>query len=252
MGLFLIGPFSFAQSEKENSPPQESQIKEEHDTKNLDKLLIDYNKDQEKVLKDSNTLLHEEATGELSDKELGNGKVVNPPSSDEEKVKPFVKWDSQADIQKNKMKDKDLKKISYFNALKSTLEPLQKMREEELNKLLLENTKGTNAGKYIMYFPKISLFAVRLIKDPKALPYLGKIVDDQDKLIRFLGIMISTLLFGIVLKRMLKREGRSILMAVTFWFVRLLILACLRLGIIYYFYSSEISPTLSIAAKTFY
>lgn len=254
MGLCFIGPFSFAQDAANNPNQNPSQIEEEHDTKNLDKLLKDYNKDQAKVLKDAATINKMDDTGELSEKELGSGKVVNP---DDENA--LVKAnDEMLDPIKFKKKaappidPKELNKLSPSAALRVALGPLQKMSEAELLNLLRENSKDSPAVEYINHYPKLALFAVRLIKDAEALPALLKILDDQKKLIRFGGLMLFTIVFAFILRRLLKKEGRSVLMALSLWLLRFLIITSLRFGIIVYFYGKEIEPTFNLVTKTFF
>jgi hypothetical protein len=156
------------------------------------------------------------------------------------------------DLSKKKIDPKGLKKIKYSDALRVTLEPLQKMSEAELVALLKDNTKGSSAEEYINRFPKLVVFAVRLIKDKEAIPSMARILDDQDRLISFSGIMLATILFAFFLKRFMKREGRSIGKALGLWFLRFLIISALRFGITLYFFSAELEPMFKIASKTFF
>jgi hypothetical protein len=241
MGLFLSGPYSLAQTPSDNSQSApENQIQEEHDTKNLNKLLKDYNKNQEKVLKDSETINEMESSSELSDKDLNSAKSNGTAST------------SLGDYFKKRIEPKDLKKVKYSNAVKLALEPLQKLKERELLTLLHENTKGSAAGTYIDRFPTFALFAVRLIKDPSALPSLASIADDSEKVINFIGVMLCTFLVAFILKRYTKKEGRPVMEAIGIWFLRFLIITSLRFGILMYFYSTELSPAFSIVSKTFF
>lgn len=242
MGLSCIGPFTFAQegTDPQNNQIQDNPIQEEHDTQNLEKLLKDYNKDAEKVLKNAKTLeeMNTNTSGDLSEEELRKVNVT----TEEVHSKTYRK----------KIDPKDLKKVKYSEAMRVALEPLQKMHENQLVTILRSNTEGSSMAPYIERYPKLTLFAVRLIKEPEALPSLAKIVDDQDKLIRFGGIMLLTILVGFLLKRLMKKEGRSVLEALGFWFFRFLIMTSLRFGILIYFYGKEIEPTFSVAAKTFF
>lgn len=232
LGLFFIGPSLFAQT-ADDAPI----IEEDHDTKNLDKLLINYNKDQEKVLKDAAQIQSTDEAGEFTDKELGtlNPTVNNPATNTKKKIDPNT-----------------LKKMKYSDALRVALEPLQKMSEKELVKLLRDNTKGSKTEMYLDRFPKFAVFTVRLIKDKDALPNIAKILDDQERLINFVGVLLFTTLIAFFLKRLMKREGRSIAKALSLWFLRFLIVSFLRFWILYSFYSTELTPTLNIASKTFF
>ncbi|MDD4974202.1 MAG: hypothetical protein PHY93_07605, partial [Bacteriovorax sp.] len=153
LGLLFIGPSITAQTdptvpvETKNQIQNQvqnqiqNQIQEEHDTKNLDKLLIDYNKDSEKVLKDASKIIQKDEASELKKSELDVGQDNSP---DEEVL--VKKADlSIFDLRKKKIDPKNLKKIKYSEALKVTLGPLQKMSERELVQLLRDNTKGSSA-----------------------------------------------------------------------------------------------------------
>ena len=233
LGLFFIGPNLLADTNSETNPDT---IQEDHDTKNLDKLLIDYNKDQKKVLNDAAKINENDENNDLTEKELGVNQNANVIKSS-----LFKKVDPSS-----------LKKIKYSEALKVTLEPLQKMSEPELVNLLKENSKNSTAAVYISRYPKITLFTVRLIKDKEAMPNLGKILDDEQNLIRFSGLMLTTIILGFFLKQFMKKDGRTIALAFTLWFFRFLIITSLRIGILIYFFGPELTPTFKIATKTFF
>ncbi len=258
VGLIFSGPFSLAQTNVSPNPtdtsvknpePAKPAIEEDHDTKNLNKLLQDYNKDSEKVIKDAATIKDMEATGEVSDKDLGNGAVINPDNEnalDEAHKVVFEKANFKKRLEVPKANGK------YSDQVRIALTALQSLPEAELLEKLKETIKGTSTEVYFTRNPKFTVFMVRLIKSPDAIPKIVSIADDQDKLIRFIGIMVSTILVGFFLKRFFKKEGRSVLAALGFWFLRFLILSALRFAIILYFYGAEITPTLNIAAKTFF
>lgn len=242
LGLVLLGPISFAQTDDEASGNGPAAIQEDHDTKNLDKLLKDYNQDSEKVLKDAEKMLPEESGGQPemdAEEELAL-----------EATKAAQKFDPTRF--KKKAKPSDLKNVKYSEAIKVALAPLQQMSEAELVALLKENTKDSGAEEYVNRFPKLLLFAVRLIKDKEALPMLVRTADDQQKSIRFAGIMLCTILFSILLKRFMKREGRPIWKAISYWFLRFFIVSAMRFALILFFYSAEVMPTLKIAGQTFF
>jgi len=246
LGLFLKGPVLFAQ---ESATETKEAVEEIHDSAKLDKVLQDYNKDQKKVESDAEVIKAMQATGEVSEEELDKGQLNDP-----ELEKAYNNAQSiMGTIGKDKGKDqKNLKKIKYSEAIRTVLKPLQQLSEAELMATLKENTKDTQAGEFVERFPKIMVFAVKLIKDPEAIPSMARAVDDQDKLIRFGGVMIATILFGFFLRRLMAREGRSILKSLAFWFLRFLIMSGLRIGIILFFFGNEITPMLRVAERTFF
>ena len=233
LGLFLIGPKIYADTTSETN---QDTIQEDHDTKNLNKILIDYNKDQKKVIDDTEKIIESDDQVELIDQELIEyHDSIRSKSSKLKKIDPGT-----------------LKKIKYSEALKVALEPLQKMSEPELVNLLKENSKSSAAAVYIVRYPELSLFAIRLIKDKDAIPFLGKIIDDQDKLIKFIGIMLCTFIFAILLKQFMKKEGRKVFTALGLWLFRFLLISSFRLWLLIYFYGTELSPTFKIATNTFF
>ncbi|MGZ3790218.1 MAG: hypothetical protein ACXVLQ_16920 [Bacteriovorax sp.] len=242
-----MGPFIFAQTPPVSDQSNHGQIEEVHDTENLDKVIKDYNKDTQKVLKDAETIKEMDSTAGVTDKELGEEAVVAPDEAQANQLGRLKK-----SLYQRKIDPKDQKKMSYADSMRVALEPLQKMSEAELVKILNDNTRGTNTAAYLERFPKITVFTVRLIKDPNALPWLAKIIDEQDKLIRFVGIMLSTILVAFFLKKLMKKEGRGIFEAMGFWFIRFLIINSLRFGLLIYFYGKEIHPTINIAIRTFF
>lgn len=231
-----IGLNAFAQNDTDQGQVQQiQQIQEEHDTKDLNKLLNDYNKDQQKVMNDAETIQKMDSS---THDELGEGEL---------EIAPVKKR-----VSKKQWPVENLNKVKYSDALRIALEPLQKMSEAELLMLLKNNTNGSASAEYIKKFPKLALFSVKVIKDKDALPSFAKVLDDQNKLIHFVAIMLFTILFGFFLKHLFKKEGRGIPMAILVWFVRFFILSSVRLAIIYYFYSHEITPALNLAYKTLF
>lgn len=251
-GLLFTGGLSFSQDPAQVQDPDqatEETVHEDHDTQKLDKVLKEYNKNQKQVEQDAEVIKQMQATGELSEEELDQGQLGDEEYQKAYKQAQNVLGDAMAKA--NGGKKTDLKNMKYSEAVRITLGPLQRLPESELMEMLKENTKGTRAGEYVDHFPTLMLFTVRLIKDQNAIPFMVKILDDQDKLIRFGGLMIATFLLGFFLKRLLSREGRSIPQALAFWFMRFLIMSGVRLAIILFFYGMELAPMFRVAEKTF-
>ena len=234
MGLLMLGPFSFAQNNPDSQP-----VTEEHNAKDLNKVINDYNKDAEKVLKDTETLnKNSETSTELPEKEFNN-------SGNTDIASQFKKLKSHE-------LPKDLKKVKYSDAIKLTLEPLRALSDRELQARLKEATQSSGSAELFKRYPVLVVLCVNLIKDQEALPRFVSIADDQDKLIKFAGFIIGTMALGIFIKMFFKKEGRSILGAISLWFVRFTIITSLRLVILYSFYGSEITPAFKIISKTLF
>lgn len=249
MGLIISGPFSFAQNPDANS--NEGQAPDEiHDTQTLDKVLKDYNKDQKKVLQDAETIKDMDNTGEIPEEEFGKGKVIDPENVKELEASHDEMVSAFNSIGKKKKLDLKGKKPKYSEIVKATLIPLQKLSEAELVAMLKENTRGSSAAQYVDRFPKIMLLAVQLIKDPEALPGMAKVLDDQDKLIHYSGLMIATLLVGFLLKRFMAKEGRTIFVSISLWFIRFLIMSGLRIAVTVFFFGEELTPAFKVLWKS--
>jgi hypothetical protein len=238
-GLLLRGGLVFSQdSETPSTIESEETVPDEvHETRDLEKLLKSYNKDQEKVLKDA-TKIHTIPSEETS--EISENEIEEMPEAVIEK-KPLKKRE-RIEV------DKDAK---FSDSVRISLGPLQKLKEEELVKMLNENTKDSTFRPYMEQFPLITIFAVRMIKDKEAIPSLVKITEDKDRLIRFAWWMLGSFIFGFILKKILYNKDHPFLLAFGIFFARFIFMQALRFGIIYYFFKAELTPALDVFKKTF-
>jgi hypothetical protein len=147
---------------------------------------------------------------------------------------------------------KTLKKMKIHEVVESTLKPLQILSEKELMNQLLDNTKGTEAYQYFVKFPKLTLLAVKLIKDPKAIPEASKILENRDKLVKFSAVMIFSLLIGIFVKKILSKKDAKILEALQYFFIRTLVMLFIRIAIVYLFFGKELGPFLNILSDNLF
>lgn len=252
--LFIEGlAISYAQDEALNRAQETEQVQEnpsateEHDTEDLEKLLKRYNTDSEKILEDSSKL-HNIQEGETKSE-------VN--DADIEEMRPSdVLGDASAKFQEKGKSARAQKAIgpldqSFSHSVRLALSEVQKLSEKELLKRLDESTKDSWARPYMDEFPNIMLFAVKLIKDTESIPSLVKIAENKDRLIWFTGVMLSSIIFGFILKRIMHREGRSFLKAAFYYLIRMYIMLILRIGIIYYFFHEEFTPAARVFKKTF-
>ncbi|MEA9358499.1 hypothetical protein SHI21_19845 [Bacteriovorax sp. PP10] len=229
-------------AEKPTESPQE-----EHDTQDLEKLLKRYNTDSEKILKDADKLHNDTNTNEVKESE-----IESMPRSEVTEV--HAPRDAFEEVIDTGLKSRHKPKVissDISNSVRMALEPLQKLSEKDLLKRLDESTKESVARPYMDQFPNITIFAVRLIKDKESIPSMAKILEDKDRLIWFVGAMLSTILFGFILKKVMHREGRSFLKAVLYFFIRMYIVFAVRVAIVYYFYSVEFTPAAKVFKATF-
>lgn len=232
LSLLLIGSVVFAQT----TEASKNEITEEHNTKQLNKLINDYNQDSKKVIDTAEKLNDPSDQAEISEKDIEESKKIKDV---------YI-------VKKSKPAPKDPSKVKYSEFVATALAPLQNLTEQQLVISLKENTRGTMAHEYVVNYPTFALYIVRLIKDKDALPTAAKILEDQQKIIRFVAVMVSTFIFGFMLKRFFRKEGRTIMQAILAWFVRFLIMLSVRLYIVYLFYDVELGPLFKIATKTFF
>jgi hypothetical protein len=253
--LFLEGP-CFAQIPSENPTTNPTIIDaerpaetpdEEHDTQDLEQLLKRYNTDSEKILKDADKLHNDTNTNEVKESEIDSmprseiAAGTHTRDAFEEVIDTGLKSRIKPKVISNELS----------NSVARALEPLQKLSEPELLKRLDESTKKSIARPYMDQFPNITIFAVRLIKDKESIPSMVKILEDKDRLVWFAGAMLSTILIGFILKRIMHREGRSFLKAVLYFFIRMYTMFAIRVAIVYYFYSVELTPAAKVFKATF-
>ncbi len=253
LGLLFVGGLSFSEEATEvggkGNPSLQEEGIEEHDTQDLEKLLKRYNKDQEKVLEDTtkiHTIQENEAHSEVREVEI---EEMRPSDVLEQATKESAKRINEYHAQK---KEEILKaNSSYSESVRAALLPLQKLSEEELLKRLDEATKDSAIRPYMNQFPNITLFTVRLIKDKESIPSAVKIVENKDRLITFASVMLFTIVFGFILKKIMHREGRSFIKAAFYFLIRVYLIFAIRIGIVYYFYGKELTPAAEIFKKTF-
>lgn len=240
LGLHYEG-LVFAQEGSERQNPEASQLQEQHDTKDLEQLLRRYNTDSAKIIDDtskihntddSTTEVSEEDIEEIPQAELVNAVAKKSPRKKKETEFPY-------------------KEQSFSENIRIPLAKFQTLSEQELLKLLKENTSQSKWGPYLDQFPRLSLFSVRLIKDKDAIPSAVKIIENKDKLIWFGGFMISTFLIGFLLERIMRKENRSIVGSIGLYLLRVLILTGVRFAILIYFYGDELRPAGRVFKQTF-
>lgn len=262
MGLLILEGPCFAQSPDQNAvsenPTTNPTIidtekpaavpQEEHDTQDLEKLLKRYNTDQEKILKDADKLHSDTGSNEVKESEIDS----MPRSEPVNEVQ--ATRNALEEVYDTGMKSRNRPKVistELSNSVRLALEPLQKLSEPELLKRLDESTKHSVVRPYMDQFPNITIFAVRLIKDKESIPSMVKILEDRDRLIWFGGIMLFTVIFGFILKRIMHREGRSFLKAALFFLIRIYIMFAIRVAVVYYFFSVEFTPAAKVFKATF-
>jgi hypothetical protein len=265
MGLLILeGPFfntSYAQSETPTNPniPKEN-IKaeapqEEHNTEDLEKLLKRYNKDSEKIIEDTSKLHNIQEGEAVNEADLAAMKASKAEANEASEAKANESMNPGYKLNPNfgKIKAAPPKVIptDLSNSVRMALEPLQKLSEEELLKRLNEATKDSPVRRYMDDFPHLTILTIRLIKDKESIPSLVKIVEDKNRLINYVAIMVCTIIVGFVLKNIMHKEGRTFIRSACYFFIRTLLLLALRIAITEYFFSEELAPAVKVFKQTF-
>ncbi|MBC7427559.1 MAG: hypothetical protein H7336_03040 [Bacteriovorax sp.] len=254
-GLLFTGGQSFSNAQEtapkkaEVNGPQIPADEENHDTKDLEQLLKRYNTNSKKVLEDSSKLHgpQDEQTTEVKDSDIEEMR----PSEDPMKNGTTNSLKKVKEDMNNRLKPENTGPNEFSSSVRLALEPMQRFSEKELLKRLDESTKDSPMRPYMQQFPDISIFAVRLIKDKDSIPSVVKIMEDRDRLIRFAGVMLFTIVFGMILKKIMHKEGRSFIKAAIYFLLRAYLLFAIRIGVVYYFFSTELTPAAKIFKQTF-
>jgi hypothetical protein len=141
--------------------------------------------------------------------------------------------------------------------IEHAIAPFQKISEKELIQQLIDNTRGTQFGKVLTTCPLVTVFLVRFIQDKQALPYLAKILENKARLIQYTYWMIGSLFLGFIVRRVIKNNNtesvKSIWLETLFIFMlRISLMLVVRVAITYYFFASELTPTVKLISKTFF
>jgi len=225
-------------SPKEASSPSANNLEEDHDTKDLEDLLKKYNKDQIKVIED-NSKLHNIDSSKSDNEEM---------ESEIEALANTKKVEFGKPQKKVEMPSKDDK---LSNSIRIALGPLQSLSDKELEARFIEASKQSKFYPYIEKFPKSIVFGARLIKDKEAIPSLVQIVEDKKRLITCGAILILSIFVGLTLKKLFHSDKRSFLGVIFFFLLRVYLMLFLRIGIIYYYFSNELKPTVEVFKKVF-
>lgn len=249
--LYLEGPFfisAHAQFESlPSNPTTNPEVKEgsetpqeDHNSEDLEKLLKKYNKDSEKIIEDTSKL-----------HTITEGEAVDEAEIDQMKASKLTSEEEARRAGKSKLAGRTPLPADLSASVRIALEPLQKLSEAELLKRFMEGAKDSELRPYLEEFPNITLYIIRLIKDKESIPSLVKIVEDKKRMINFVAVMLCTILFGIFLKRLMQRDGRTFIEAVFYFFLRTAILWGLRIYVIDSFFHEELAPAIAVFKITF-
>jgi len=126
-------------------------------------------------------------------------------------------------------------------------ESFSKMADNQVKDLLKEKTKGTFAEGLFEKFPKIYDFLSGFLRSKEAMGSLLSITKDKTRLLYFGLCMLITFIAAFIIKKRDQNLGKSMILS---WFKRWLMFTAIRLSIIYYFFSDELSPIFKVFKET--
>jgi hypothetical protein len=211
VGLNLLGPFSYAAGNFDKNAPME-----EHNTAELEKLIENYSKDPDKVLKNLKDLQDAEQS-----KSSKNSKNTHS-------------------------------KMTYSQSIRQVLIPLQSMPEAQLRQVLTESIEKSNTLTPLKNFPFVVNFWVGLIREKEAIPQLVSIFENQTKLVHFGIAFLLTMILGFVLRMAMRKKDRTIAKAIYYWFLRFTGILILRIFIVVYFFGPQVRPAFSVFLRTIF
>ena len=135
--------------------------------------------------------------------------------------------------------------------IKQVLEHYQSMNEEEIKSQLKERMNGSKASVIFNKYPKSLDFVAAMLKDENALPELMKMKEDYEGLKHMAFAMIATFIISFIIKVMIDRSSTFLLKRFLYRILHLLFIWALRLGVMIFFFGSNLKPTYDIALRTF-
>ncbi|MFZ8932774.1 MAG: hypothetical protein ACO20H_11680 [Bacteriovoracaceae bacterium] len=143
------------------------------------------------------------------------------------------------------IKDKLIKgDKKLIKELSTILPKLHSGKSEDLIKQnTLDSLKEGKLKSFLEKYPKLLTFYARLIKDERAFVGLTGIMTQRDKL-SFFGIFI---LVSIALNYMVKKVIKTMFKQIT----RVCFFLVLRIGVFYYIFQNELSPSVKIFRDVF-
>lgn len=218
---------------------------DDKDIQKLEKVLNDYNADSKKVLENTQKF------NDITDEELSEAEI--------NELDQFSK-DALLEERKNRPKPaykkmvlpKDLESRKLSENVTFMLGPISLLSDEEITKLLKEKNEGSWTKKIFEFEPRLYPLAVAMLKDKEALPKLVSMSEKKDKFIVFFWWMLGTLVFSIILKKVIMNPTMPFFTALFWGFSRFVLINGIRIFIFWYVFQEELTPTIKIVKKVFF
>lgn len=135
--------------------------------------------------------------------------------------------------------------------VKQVLEHYQSMDEQAIKTQLKERMKGSKVSIIFDKYPKSLDFIAALLKDKNAIPELIKMKEDSEGLKHLAFAVIATFILSFIIKVIIDRTSTFLLKRFFYRVCHLFFIWGLRLGILVYFFGSNLKPTYDIALRIF-
>ena len=165
-------------------------------------------------------------------------------------LKEQLNWDEMFEGKDHLKGDKPEKEDGMEAILNLALGPFRLMNPRELEQVVLEKTTGGPLHSFLASDYKALSFTVKLLQHPRALPYMGRMVDQRHKFYFFIGFVIFTMI-GFYMYRRSKFKGRTF---VDTFFQRIFLFIfamTIRLGVLVLLFYKELTPIYQLGSTHF-
>lgn len=231
---------------------------DDKDIQKLEKVLKDYNSNSKKVLEDTQKIQDinsgtnlDNVPRDVTDEELSDAEIneldqfSQEVQLEERKRRPLPAYKKMAI-------PKDLESRKLSENVTFMLGPISALSDEEITKLLKEKNEGSWTKKIFEFEPRLYPLSVAMLKDKEALPMLVSMSEKKDKYIVFFWWMLGTLIFSIILKKVIMNPTMPFFTALFWGLSRFLLINGIRIYIFWYIFAEEITPTIKIVKKVFF
>lgn len=145
----------------------------------------------------------------------------------------------------------EIKNMKFKEVMIAALTPLRKMSDQEILRMLKEQSQNSKLQNFFEEHPKINLFRAHAMKDKEALPELASILDQRQRLIQYSVVMLATLLLGFIIKRFLHKKDQPLAVYLALVFARIFFVLLIRLGITIGFFGHQLRPMFNLIVQHF-
>ncbi len=148
---------------------------------------------------------------------------------------------------------KDIENKKLSETIPFILGPLKLQSDDELKRLIQDRFKVDSPVRKIFdKEPRLYQYVIALIRHDTALQKLISISENLEKLKNALWMMLGTMLFAFVLKKIIHHDSQPFLTAMLYTLFRFTFMSFLRIFILWYYFREELAPSLSLLKKTFF